>query len=655
MNFQIAILAAVALVVGTGFAWYERSRPDSRMIALVAALAALAVAGRLVLTPIPNVVATTDVALISGYALGAAPGFAVGALAAPISNMWLGQGPWTVWQMAGWGLAGLLGAGLVRWGGRRFGRFGLATACGLMGFVYGALLDLSVMVSYGGEQSLDRYLALSARGIPFNVAHAAGNFAIALAAGPALVRMISRYRERLEFRWHPAGALPLVIALALIPSLLGSAVEAKAAAGAGSAVRWLKHAQGGDGGYAAGPGLPASTTMTGWSMLGLEAARANPYDVSKRGNSAAAYLRDHLSGVRSTGDIERTILAVVGAGANPRSFGGRDLVAELARARDRDGSFDGQVNLTAFGIMAMRAGGSGATGRSTKWLTRAQGSNGGWGYRPDVAGDADSTGAALQGLRAGGGSGAALAKGAAFLRRTQASDGGWTLSGAVTNSQSTAWAIQGLLAAGANPGSVAESGHTGFDFLRARQAADGHYEYSASSDQTPVWVTAQALLAAKRQILPIAPVARGPRNSKGGEHASHSSSPGVGGGSGGRSDGQGDPNSAPGSGTAANGPGASDSSGAPRGSGRHPGSKPGIPGDASAGDAGGPGASADPLISGPGVDAQGDLVDGPGSGATAGPGAADDSSGPGSGPLLGGLAAVIMLGGGWYWYRQRVG
>ena len=38
-------------------------------------------------------------------------------------------------------------------------------ACGLAGFAYGALLDLSVMVSYGGEQSLDRYLAISARGV----------------------------------------------------------------------------------------------------------------------------------------------------------------------------------------------------------------------------------------------------------------------------------------------------------------------------------------------------------------------------------------------------------------------------------------------------------------------------------------------------------
>ena len=165
------------------------------------------------LAPIPNVVATTDIVLITGYALGAGPGFAVGALAAPISNIWLGQGPWTAVG------DGRLGAGRRSAApgspcsrGRRLGRLGLATVCALAGFAYGALLDLSVMVTYGGEQSLDRYLALSARGLPFNIAHAAGNFAIALAAGPALVRMISRFRTRLEFTWRPAGALPAVAA-----------------------------------------------------------------------------------------------------------------------------------------------------------------------------------------------------------------------------------------------------------------------------------------------------------------------------------------------------------------------------------------------------------------------------------------------------------
>src|ERR671917_975060 len=136
MSWQLTTFAGLALVLLGGFAWYERTRPSARLVALVAALAALAIAGRLVLAPIPNVVATTDIALITGYALGAAPGFAVGALAAPVSNIWLGQGPWTAWEMAGWGLVGLAGAWLALVSGRRLGRLGLAAACGVAGLAY---------------------------------------------------------------------------------------------------------------------------------------------------------------------------------------------------------------------------------------------------------------------------------------------------------------------------------------------------------------------------------------------------------------------------------------------------------------------------------------------------------------------------------------
>ena len=275
MSWQVVVFAGLALVLAGGFWWYERSRPSARLVALVAALAALAVAGRLVLTPIPNVVATTDIALITGYALGAGPGFAVGALAAPISNIWLGQGPWTAWEMAGWGLVGLGGAWLAGVTRRRLGRLGLAVVCGLAGFAYGALLDLSVMVTYGGEQSLDRYLALSARGIPFNVAHATGNFLIALAAGPALVRMISRFRERSEFTWRPATAIPVLLVAVLAGGLAASGGPSSARAGSSSA-SWLERSQDSDGGYAATPGQPSSPAMTGWAMLGLEAGGIQP-------------------------------------------------------------------------------------------------------------------------------------------------------------------------------------------------------------------------------------------------------------------------------------------------------------------------------------------------------------------------------------------
>jgi energy-coupling factor transport system substrate-specific component len=516
VSWQAVTFALLGLVLIGGFAWYERSRPPARLIALVAALAALAIAGRLVLTPIPNVVATTDIALITGYALGAAPGFAVGALVAPVSNIWLGQGPWTAWEMAGWGLVGLAGAWIAVLTHRGLGRLGLAVMCALAGLAYGALQDLSVMVTYGGEQSLDRYLALSARGIPFNVAHATGNFVIALVAGAALVRMISRYRTRLEFRWRPASApggaragAQMLAMLIAVCAALGATAPATADA---SSVSWLEGTQNEDGGFAAADGQPSSPAMTGWVMLGLEAAGRNPLDVTTAGHSPVGYLREQVDRLKSPTDLERTILALAGAGVDPRSFEGRDLVAELRRQRNGDGSVNGQVNMTAFFILALRATGVEATElkRPLSWLRGAQNNNGGWGFQPDAPSDPDSTGAALQALGATGGAGEAAADGVGYLRKAQSSSGGFALAtNGVVNSQSTSWAAQGMVAVESTGSSL----DAALGYLGEARASDGHYRYSPTSDQTPVWVTAQALLAVNRAPLPLAAVARAPQRS----------------------------------------------------------------------------------------------------------------------------------------------
>lgn len=520
MSWQAAVLVLLALVLVAGFAWFERSRPSARVVAAVAALTALAVAGRVALAPIPNLVATTDVALLAGYTLGGGPGFAVGALAGLVSNFWLGQGPWTPWQMAGWGLVGIGGALLARISGRRLGRLQLAAWAALAGFAYGALLDLSVMVSYGGEQSLDRYLALSARGIPFNLVHAAGNFTLMFAAGPALVRILDRYRDRFAVRWsdRPIGRIAACAALALCASLpLLAPARGEARSGGPAAAGWLAAQQNKNGGYGSGPDVESSVGMTGWAMLGLEAAGVNPRDVRRAGNDPVDFLRVNSSAIASTGDLERTIIALVGAGVDPRSFAGRDLVGELRDRRGRDGSYQGQVNLTAYAIIAQRAAkvDRSKLKKSARWLLKAQNGNGGWGSVSGANSEPDSTGAVLQALAVAPGGNDQSKDALRWLSSSQHGTGGWSLvKGSSSNTQSTAWAMQGIVAAGGNPGSYRPKGDSAYTYLKRRQRGDGHYEYSSASDQTPVWVTAQGLAAAYAAEFPLAAVPREPKPDK---------------------------------------------------------------------------------------------------------------------------------------------
>src|SRR5919202_5729796 len=168
-------------------------------------MAALAALGRVAFAAVPNVKPTTDVVLISGFALGGAPGFAVGALAALASNFFFGQGPWTPWEMLAWGGVGVAGAGLARLRGQRMGRVALAAACGAVGLAHGALMDLGDWVSYS-DHTAGWYLARAGTSLPFNLAHAIGNVLFCLAFGPALLRALQRFRRRMEVTWRPTPA-----------------------------------------------------------------------------------------------------------------------------------------------------------------------------------------------------------------------------------------------------------------------------------------------------------------------------------------------------------------------------------------------------------------------------------------------------------------
>jgi energy-coupling factor transport system substrate-specific component len=523
MSWELTSFLILGAVLLAGFAWYERSRPPSQVVALVAALAALAIAGRIAFAAFPNVKPTTDIVIFAGYALGPAPGFAVGALAGLVSNFWFGQGPWTPWQMAGWGLCGILGAALAL-GTRNAGRFTLAAVCGFAGIAYGILLNFSLMATYGGDLSWQRFLTLEVRAIPFDAAHAIGNFTLALIAGPAMVRMLIRFRER--FQWGrgdgsdgaPGSAGPRpslraggVAAILLLALSLAAALPTRAdASDAGRAANWLESVQNADGGFGASPGDDSSPTMTGWAMLGLEAAGRSPLDISQGERTPVDFLRAKESEIRSTGDLARTTLALEGAGVNPRSFAGRDLVGELIKRRRKDGSFEGWPGDTAFGVIALReAGATGGLDESLEWLRGAQNDDGGWGDTPGSPSTADGTGAVLQALSRGS---KAVDNGISYLRKAQRPGGGFPLGvGGAANSQSTAWAIQGILAAGGDPSTYRRGGSSALDYLAAQQASDGHYRYSASSDQTPIWVTGEVLVAAAGEYFPVPVAPRAPQ------------------------------------------------------------------------------------------------------------------------------------------------
>ena len=534
MTWILASTLLLGAVLVTGFAWYERTHPSTRVLALVATLAALAALGRVAFAPLPNVKPTTDIVLIAGLVLGGAPGFMVGAVAAAASNLFFGQGPWTPWQMAAWGAVGVAGALLARVArGREIGRVTLAIACGFAGLAFGAVMNLHLWITYSGDHTLAKLGAYFATSLPFDLAHAIGNVVFALAFGPALIRALQRFRSRMEVTWLASpraaataagggaagavggGAAVVLLAVVLAASAAPPRAEAQSAdaAAAKASVRYLANAQNDDGGWGGAPGQSSTSLHTGWTALGLAAAGRNPRDVGS--TSAVDYIRAHASDLDDLGELSRTILVFRAAGLSPRNVGGRDLVAELLRKRKANGSFAGRVNTTAFAALALKATGSGpkALKGAGRWIAGQANPDGGFNFAGKGGPSGiDDTGAAIQGLVAAGRKRTTTVKRAArFLVKRQNADGGFPLvPGGESNAQSTAWAIQGLLAAGRDPAKVRRS-RDPLAYLRSLTSSSGETRYSRTSRQTPVWVTAQAVMALARKPLPLAPVARAKR------------------------------------------------------------------------------------------------------------------------------------------------
>jgi prenyltransferase beta subunit len=559
VSWPLATFAIVFGVLFAGWVAYERSRPSARMTAVVGTLAAVAALGRDAFVALPDVKPITAMTFVVGYALGPLPGFAVGAIGMLASNILLGQGPYTPWQMAAWGLVGLVGAGLGRLSGRRLGRVGIALACGVSALGAKEIMNVYTW-TLGASHTPAALLATAGAALPFDVTDTVASFLFGLAFGPELARLLGRMRARMDIRWEAASAAPLALILlalagtcaTICPVPPARAMGGRASGGRparpvaapwvpstfahASAIRvdvsreisYLAHAQNRDGGFGGARGQRSSELYSAWAAMGLAAAGRDPLSLTDAGHSVLDSIRAEASTLEGAGDEERTILALHACGVSVHALQGGDPLAKLMGARASDGSFARLVDTTTFAIFALRAAGRPASDpvvrAAGRWLERQQNPDGGFSFATRGAReDVDDTAAALQGLiDAGQRDSPVVARAVAFLRHAQNPDGGYAQQvGGASNAQSTAWAVQGLIAAGQDAGAVKRGGsRSPLAYIESLVAPDGSVRYSRTSAQTPVWVTAQALIALAGKPFPIAPPRRRQR-------ARHAAAPSV--------------------------------------------------------------------------------------------------------------------------------
>lgn len=195
----------VVLVLALFFAGYESTRPALRQIMPTLVLAALAAAGRILFGPIPDFKPVSAIAIIAGASLGRRNGFMVGALAALTSNVFMGQGMWTPWQMYAWGIVGYLGGVLADHGAltrrdgspRPAGILGVGAASGL---IYGAVINAYDIIGFVQPLTFAGAIARLAAAVPFDIMHSLATCVFLMALYAPWTRRIGRIVRKFNLR-----------------------------------------------------------------------------------------------------------------------------------------------------------------------------------------------------------------------------------------------------------------------------------------------------------------------------------------------------------------------------------------------------------------------------------------------------------------------
>ncbi|MGH0424526.1 MULTISPECIES: ECF transporter S component [Bacillus] len=193
--YMLSSLFLLVVIMLPFYIRFERKAFVSREIVLVAVLAAIAAVSRVPFSILPSVQPTSFVIIVSAIVFGSETGFMIGATAAIVSNIFLGQGPWTPWQMFSWGMIGFI-AGLLRntflmrklWGRLLYGLF--------VGFLFGWIMNLWGLLGFIREATWEAVISYYIASFYFDLSHAISNVVFLLLFSTSWIMILTRFKKK---------------------------------------------------------------------------------------------------------------------------------------------------------------------------------------------------------------------------------------------------------------------------------------------------------------------------------------------------------------------------------------------------------------------------------------------------------------------------
>lgn len=173
---------------------FEKKEHTVTYLVLIGVLTTLSVIGRLLFSVVPAFKPVSAMVVIAAMYFGPEAGFLTGALSALLSNFYFGQGPWTVFQMAAWGLIGFFSGLLAH--KLKTNRIFLLFWGAVAGVAYSMLMDIWDAIFADGTVMLSRYLSFLVSSAGFTVMYAVSNVVFLLLLAKPIGKMLERIQTK---------------------------------------------------------------------------------------------------------------------------------------------------------------------------------------------------------------------------------------------------------------------------------------------------------------------------------------------------------------------------------------------------------------------------------------------------------------------------
>ena len=186
------LLDVLIVSLAIGCLIFTDNKNKSRHPGLIfAILAILAISGRLLLDPIPNVQPVTFLIIMVGIYFGISYSIAFAAIVTMSSNVMLEHGLWSNYQIFAWAIIGVLAA-LFRSQfiqNEKLNITRLAIFAGFAGFLFDWIVSMSILHTV----DTSFFLIYLLNGLPFDLLHAAGNIVLVAWFANPLSELMARH------------------------------------------------------------------------------------------------------------------------------------------------------------------------------------------------------------------------------------------------------------------------------------------------------------------------------------------------------------------------------------------------------------------------------------------------------------------------------